>query len=244
MIKTFGISDVGMKRKNNEDAYLIERVDIYENGKKRIFYVLVVADGMGGHAAGEVASGMVVERFTAAPLTYLAGKLDGIKKIIEFVNRKVYEKSKKMDKKMGTTLVAAILEGHRGFIFNVGDSRAYLFRNDKLTRITHDHSVIQEMLDKNVITEEEARTHPQRHVITMAVGTKEKVEPDMYPLKFQSGDVLLMCSDGVHDMLTDEEIEKIMIKNKGNLANMGKAIIKGANDHGGKDNITVVLAEL
>ncbi len=244
MMKTFGISDVGKKRKNNEDAYLIERVDIFENGQRRLFYVLAVADGMGGHAAGEVASGMVVERFTAAPLTYLAGKLNGVDKIIEFVNRKVHQRSQEMGKKMGTTLVAAIIEGHRGYVFNVGDSRAYLFRNDVLKRLTKDHSVVQEMLDKKLITEEEAMTHPKRNVITMAVGTKDNVNPDMYPVDFMEGDILLMCTDGVHDLLTDEEIADIIRKNRDNLARIGKGIVNAANDKGGKDNITVVLAEL
>ncbi len=244
MMKTYGISDVGMKRKNNEDAYLIERVDIYENGERRLFYILAVADGMGGHAAGEVASGMAVERLTAAPLTYLAGKLDGVIKIIEFVNKKVHQRSQKMGKKMGTTLVAAIIEGHMGYVFNVGDSRAYLFRNDELTRLTKDHSVVQEMLDRNLITEEEAMTHPQRNVITMAVGTKDEVDPDMYPVQFMTGDILLMCTDGVHDLVSDEEIADIIRKNRDNLAKIGKGIVRAANEKGGKDNITVVLAEL
>jgi protein phosphatase len=199
---------------------------------------------MGGHAAGEVASGMVVERFTAAPLTYLAGKLNGVDKIIEFVNRKVHQRSQEMGKKMGTTLVAAIIEGHRGYVFNVGDSRAYLFRNDVLKRLTKDHSVVQEMLDKKLITEEEAMTHPKRNVITMAVGTKDNVNPDMYPVDFMEGDILLMCTDGVHDLLTDEEIADIIRKNRDNLARIGKGIVNAANDKGGKDNITVVLAEL
>ena len=242
-MKAYGISDIGKKRKNNEDAYLIEKIDIHENGKKREFYVLVVADGMGGHAAGEVASGMVVERFTAAPLTYLAGKLDGIKKIIEFVNKKVHEKSEDLKKKMGTTLVAAIVEENRGFIFNVGDSRGYLFRGGKLQRITKDHSVIQEMLDKQVITEEEAKTHPKRHVITMAVGTKDHIDPDLYPLKLNTGDLLLLCSDGATDMLSDKEIEKIM-KRYTRLSTIGNEIVKQANMKGGKDNITVVVARI
>ncbi len=240
-MRAYGISDIGQKRKNNEDAYLINRVEIYENGKKRVFYVLAVADGMGGHAAGEVASGMAVERLTAAPLTYLAGDVEGIRKIIEFVNKKVHQKSEEMNKKMGTTLVAALIEGTRGYIFNVGDSRAYLFREGKLRRITRDHSVVQELLDRGLITEEEAMTHPDRNVITMAIGTKDHVNPDTYAVTFSRGDILMLCSDGVHDLLSDEEIEGIM-KERTRLSDIAGEIVKRANEKGGKDNITVVLA--
>ncbi len=240
-MRVYGLSDIGRKRKNNEDAYLIDRVDIFEDGKRRVFYVLAVADGMGGHAAGEVASGMTVERLTAAPLTYLAGDVSGVQKIIGFLNKKIHEKSEEMNKKMGTTLVAAIIEDNKGYIFNVGDSRAYLFRNNKLRQITKDHSVVQELLDKGLITKEEARTHPNKNVITMAIGTKESVNPDEFTLYFDPGDVLLLCTDGVHDMLTDEEIEAILKKYE-SLSEIGNEIIKMANEKGGKDNATVVLA--
>ncbi len=242
-MRVYGISDVGRRRRNNEDSYLIDRVEIFEDGKKRVFYVLAVADGMGGHAAGEVASGLAVERLTAAPLTYLAGDVEGIRKIIEFVNKKVHERSEKMNKKMGTTLVAALIEGTTGYIFNVGDSRAYLFRKGKLRRITKDHSVIQELLDKGLITKEEAATHPDRHVITMAIGTKDHVNPDTYTIHFERGDLLMLCSDGVHDMLNDEELEAIMNENT-RLSDIAGEIVKQANEKGGKDNITVVLARI
>ncbi len=241
-MKVYGISNVGRRRKNNEDAYLINRIEIFKDGKKRIFYVLAVADGMGGHDAGEVASGMAVDRMTAAPLTYLEGDVAGIRKIIEFVNKKVHERSMEMGKKMGTTLVAALIEGNNGYIFNVGDSRAYLFRKGKIRQVTKDHSVIQELLDKGLISKEEAKTHPDRHVITMAIGTKESVNPDTYTLYFDKGDILMLCSDGVTDMLTDEELQEILGSSK-ELNEIGMEIVKKANENGGKDNITVVLAQ-
>ncbi len=240
-IRTYGISDVGQRRRNNEDAYLINRIEVFKDGEKRVFYVLAVADGMGGHEAGEVASGMAVDRLTAAPLTYLAGDVEGIRKIIEFVNKKVHERSQKMGKKMGTTLVAALIEDNKGYIFNVGDSRAYLFRNGKLRQLTKDHSVVQELLDKGLITKEEAKTHPDRHVITMAIGTKDQVHPDTYSIYFDKGDILLLCSDGVTDMVSDEELEEILTNNT-RLSTIGGEIVKRANANGGKDNITVVLA--
>ena len=239
----YGASDIGKRRRNNEDAYLINRVDIFEDGKRRVFYVLAVADGMGGHAAGEVASGMTVERLTAAPLTYLAGDVSGVQKIIEFLNRKIHDKSEDMQKKMGTTLVAAIIEGNQGYVFNVGDSRAYLYRKNKIYRITKDHSVIQELLDKGLITKEEAKTHPDRHVITMAIGTKDEVNPDTKRIQFDPGDVLMLCSDGVHDMLTDDEIAEILGKHE-RVTDMVHGIIDAANERGGKDNITVVIARI
>ncbi len=240
-MRVYGISDVGQRRRNNEDAYLINRIEIFKDGKKRVFHVLAVADGMGGHEAGEVASGMAVDRLTAAPLTYLAGDIEGIRKIIEFVNKKVHERSQKMGKKMGTTLVAALIEENKGYIFNVGDSRAYLFRKGKLRQVTKDHSVVQELLDKGLITKEEAATHPDRHVITMAIGTKDHVAPDTYSVQFDKGDILLLCSDGVTDMVSDEELEEI-ITNNTRVSSIGGEIVKRANQNGGKDNITAVIA--
>ena len=239
-MKIFGLSDIGKKRKNNEDSYLIERIEMYTDGKKKMLYVLGVADGMGGHQNGEVASRMVVERLSTLPFTYTSGGPSSIKKLIEYMNKKIYEENKEKEKNMGTTLVGAILdENYMGYLFNVGDSRAYLYRKGNLLRLTKDHSVVQEMIDKGEITEEEAMTHPERHKITMAVGTRDSVSPDVFNVEFMRGDILLLCTDGVHDMLDDDEIKEI-IKSNSKISELPTDIVNAANEKGGEDNITVI----
>ena len=241
-MKVFGLSDVGKKRRNNEDSYLIEKIELYADGKKRMLYVLGVADGMGGHKSGEVASKIVVERLSTLPFTYVYGGPISIRKLIEYINRKIYDENMVTEKNMGTTLVGVILdENHIGYIFNVGDSRAYLYRKGNLLRLTKDHSVVQEMIDRGEITEKEAANHPDRHKITMAIGTKESVSPDIYNVEFMPGDILLLCTDGVHDMLGDMEIRDIIMKNK-KFNELASEIVSAANEKGGEDNITVITA--
>ena len=242
-MKAYGISDVGRVRRNNEDAYIINNVEIYRDGKRRVIHVLAVADGMGGHEAGEVASKMVVENLGAAPMVFVQDGLKGLRGIIRFINKKVREESKRREKKMGTTLVGAVIENYQATIFNIGDSRAYLFRHGSLHRITRDHSLVQNKIDSGEITEEEALKDEDRHKITMAIGLREEVKPDFYSLKLTEGDLLLLCTDGLHDMLKDDEIEEI-IKKYGRLSDIAGELVKRANEKGGKDNVTVIVARI
>ncbi len=242
-MKAYGISDVGRKRKNNEDAYIINNVEIYREGKKKVIHLLAVADGMGGHEAGEVASKMTVEKLGATPMVFVEEGKKGLNGLIHFINRKVHEESKRRGKKMGTTLVGAVIEDYMATIFNVGDSRAYLFRHGSLRRITRDHSVVQQKIESGEITEEEARRDKDRHRITMAVGLQEDLNPDFYSLELNEGDILLFCTDGLHDMLNDKEIEEIAKKYE-KLSDIVGELVKRANEKGGIDNITIVVARI
>ncbi len=240
-MRIYAISDIGQKRKNNEDGYLVQSTEFYVEGHTKKIYVLAVADGMGGHEAGEIASAMAIERIATAPFLYFRGGTDAVVNLIHFINRKILEKSREMNKKMGTTLVLGIIDDYNAHFFNVGDSRAYLYRyREGLKRITKDHSVVQELIDKGEITEEESMTHPERNKITMALGTKEHIKPDVYSVSLNKGDILLMCSDGVHDLIKDEELENIIAKTD-KLAEIPSKIVALANERGGKDNITVIV---
>ncbi len=241
-MKISGMSDIGKKRRNNEDSYLIEKIEMYADGKRKFLHVLGVADGMGGHKSGEIASKMVVERLSTLPFTYVYGGPISIRKLIEYINKKIYEENMVREKNMGTTLVGVIVdENYSGYIFNIGDSRAYLYRKGNLLRLTKDHSLVQEMIDRGEITEEEAMNHPERHKITMAIGTKENVNPDIYNVEFMPGDILLLCTDGVHDMLDDTEIKNIITRNK-KFNELVSEIVSAANEKGGEDNITAIVA--
>ncbi len=242
-MKVYGISDVGQKRKNNEDAYLINSIELYRLGAKKVIWVLAVADGMGGHEAGEIASKIAVEKLSASPMIFVQAGDEGIRKLINFINMKVREESKRRGKKMGTTLVGAVIEDFNMLIFNIGDSRAYLFRHNELKRLTRDHSVVQNKIDTGEITEKEARTDKDRHKITMALGLKEQIKPDFYHVELTEGDILLLCTDGLHDMLEDTEIEGVM-KKYGKLSDIAGELVKEANEKGGDDNITVVVARI
>ena len=242
-MKVYGISDLGRMRRNNEDAYIINNVELYREGKKKIIHLLAVADGMGGHEAGEIASKIAVEKLSAAPMVFARGEVNALKALIQFINRKVYDESTRRGKKMGTTLVGAIIEEYKATIFNVGDSRAYLFRNNSLSRVTRDHSVVQDKIEAGKITEDEARKDKDRHKITMAIGLQENLNPDFYHLELNEGDILLFCSDGLHDMLKDIEIEAV-IKKYGKLSDIAGELVKMANEKGGTDNITVVVARI
>ena len=242
-MKAYGISDVGRKRKNNEDAYIINNVEIYRNRKRKVIHILAVADGMGGHEAGEIASKIAVEKLSASPMVFIQEGEKGLGGLIRFINRKVHDESTRRGEKMGTTLVGAVIEEYKATIFNVGDSRAYLFRQNSLSRITRDHSIIQEKIDSGEITEEEARIDKDRHKITMAIGLKNDVNPDFYRLELNEGDIILLCTDGLHDMLNDHQIEEI-IKKYEKLSDIAGELVKKANESGGNDNITIVVARI
>ena len=228
-------TDVGRKRRKNEDALVAKRLDD--------IYLLAVADGLGGHASGEVASKIAlieVEEFLKARL----GK-ENIKEATEAAiskaNSEIYLLSRENPaySNMGTTLVMAVVSENNALIANVGDSRAYLI-GEEIKRITRDHSLVQELLDKKLITEEEAFKHPQKNIVTKILGIEGEVKPDFCDIELD--DVLLLCTDGLTGSLRDEDIREIVVNSK-DLSEACTKLIDSAKKKGGEDNITVILAK-
>lgn len=237
-----GMTDPGRIRTVNEDNFII----LPEYG------LYIVADGMGGHEAGDVASRTTIksaEQYMAyisnpAEATFPDGlssemlREPPLRGIVHFANMRIHRQA--AGRVMGTTLVAAHFSDDGLMIANVGDSRAYLWREQELTLLTEDHSFVYELFKAGEITREEMRTHPQRNVITRAIGTSDEVEPNLYKINIVSGDMLLLCSDGLTSMATDEEIART-IRLEQDIAGLGNSLVALANQAGGRDNITVVL---
>ena len=241
MIETFGLSDVGCIRELNEDCFCIHGFD---EGTSKGFCIL--ADGMGGHNAGEVASQNAV-KFIAEEMQKLLNDKDETEipgrlcRAVEGANEKVYRMSteNKIHSGMGTTVVAAFICEGVAYVANVGDSRAYAIRSDEIAQITTDHSVVSELVMSGTITREEARVHPQKNIITRAIGTDSKVKVDRFEYDYSRGDVLLMCSDGLSGMLDDNEICEI-VKAGRNSEETVCRLVDSAKENGGLDNITVI----
>ncbi len=251
-IDAFGLTDVGKKRKHNEDAYALDPAEGF----------FVVADGMGGHAAGEVAAKITVEtigEFIAAtrqkeeatwPFKYnheLHFNSNRLAVAIEKANERVMAAvaAQPWLKGMGTTVVAGLLNEKILSLAHVGDSRAYLFRDGELLRLTDDHSWVHEQVAAGILTEEEAKTHPLKNVVTRALGGGPSVSPDLREMEFRKGDGFLFCSDGLTTMLSDEEIRDSVAANKDEDAEaLCQSLVDLANDKGGVDNITVVFVRI
>ncbi len=227
------LSDTGRKRRHNEDAFVCEPP------------LFAIADGMGGAQAGEVASGLA-----AAALQEHAGEPgsseERVVSLIQEANRRVYERSREDAalSGMGTTLTLALVGDARVTIGHVGDSRAYMIRDGVLEQITEDHSLVAELTRAGKLSEEEAETHPQRSVITRALGTDPDVDVDAFTVDTRDGDVFMLCSDGLTSMVEDKAILEIVEKRQGNLEKAARTLIKAANRSGGEDNITVLLFEI
>ena len=243
-MKAVGMSDIGKCRKNNEDAYYISAGD---DPAENLY---LVADGMGGLNAGEVASSSAIEAFLAhfwKEMKHAESEdvLDLLTGAMAVANLEVYKKSNSAREyaEMGTTLVAAAIREDKVYVAHVGDSRAYLFRKREMLPLTTDHSYVMELVKLGNITKEEAATHPKRNVITRAVGIKESVEVDtnIHPLK--KGDMVLLCSDGLSGMLKDEEMAKILNK-RTTLEKKAAILVEEANKKGGHDNISLILVEI
>jgi serine/threonine protein phosphatase PrpC len=229
-------TDVGRMRKNNEDSYLSAKP------------VAAVADGMGGHSAGEVASAIAIEELAAlgerGPWENETAATDDLKAAILRANRRIREMAAS-DRKlngMGTTLVALLEDGDMVHVANVGDSRGYLLRQGELSQVTVDHSLVQELVDDGRLSPEDAERHPQRSVITRALGIDPEVEFDLFTYKLQVGDRLLLCSDGLSDVVEPAQIRNVLLR----LPNAQKAarqLVTVANEQGGPDNITVIVVD-
>lgn len=239
-MKFYAITDIGRKRELNEDY-------IYTSGQPigALPNLFIVADGMGGHKAGDYASMHTVDRFVEVirELGEEHGVQDAINEAVTAANAYIYQRSRENSNLsgMGTTLVLATCIGNEAIVANIGDSRLYLV-NGAMTQITRDHSLVEEMVTLGGIDREMARNHPDKNIITRAVGVKEKVAADFFEVDLTKGDKLLLCSDGLTNMLRDEEIYQIIQDNK-ELEQAAKALIDAANENGGRDNIAVVLVE-
>jgi PPM family protein phosphatase len=225
-----GLTQVGHVRHNNEDSYLI-RGDLF-----------MIADGMGGAAAGEVASAMCTEAFAEIDLIRSRGD-DALRGAVTTANGRIHERAASDPDAagMGTTVTAALVERDGRIAFaNVGDSRAYLLRDGSLQRLTQDHSVVAELVATGQISEQEAGTHPQRNVVTRVLGAEASVEVDTFWLQAHAGDLILLCSDGLTDMASEDELAKVMA-GEGDCATLARELVRAALAGGGEDNVTVVL---
>ncbi|OFV87919.1 MAG: hypothetical protein A2V74_08795 [Acidobacteria bacterium RBG_16_70_10] len=242
------LSDIGRKRKGNEDSYSL-------NPEQELF---VVADGMGGHAAGEVASRMAVDAINefvtisggSEEITWPFGLDDSIsydgnrlKTAIRHANRRLLEATRERSdyEGMATTVAAVLVDGQTANIAHVGDSRIYLWRDGAMTLLTTDHSWVNEQIQSGVISPEQARSHPLRNVVTRALGGRADLAVDVQSRPVGPGDVLLLCSDGLTTMVGDEDIARLLGESGGDLGLAARALVDAANEHGGEDNITVVL---
>lgn len=234
-----GDTHVGQKRRNNQDAYLAESLDAKQ--------LLLVCDGMGGEQGGEQASGLAIEAVTAMLRRDLKGVSDeqGIRRVLECAgaaaNSVVFDAAQADSalSGMGTTLVGAVVLPNGAHFIHAGDSRAYLLRNDLLTQLTVDHTVVQMLLDRGEISPQEAKSHPQRHYITRAVGVAPQLSYDIFSVDLLLGDTILLCSDGLYNYMSHEDIcalTAIAVK-----CRSVAPLIARANENGGGDNITAAI---
>ena len=238
-------SDIGLVRQGNEDNLYVAGNDLDLEGEG----VLVgVADGMGGHNAGEVASQVAVETLTSfyqVKLPELSPE-ERLAETIRRANDRILELSNNnMDLQgLGTTLTALLLKGSEAFVGHVGDCRIYLWRKGELLQITNDHSLVQEAVREGILTPEQARVHPQRNIITRALGTQESLDVDTMKLDIQPGDIFMLSSDGLHGLMEDNEIEEIIRLGNGSTEQITEELIHTALEEGGTDNVTVVLVKV
>lgn len=240
MIRTFSMTDIGRKRKVNQDyAYTSEEpIGNLPN-------VFIVADGMGGHNAGDYASKVTVETLVAQiASSFEKNPVRILGKAIEAANRLIFRKAHENPdlEGMGTTVVAATCMGRFLQVANVGDSRLYVVSREKITQITRDHSLVEEMVRMGGIARDEARNHPDKNIITRAVGVNDTVEVDFFTVELSEGDMVLICSDGLTNMLEDEKICMIL-SGAGDIADKTRELVDAANENGGRDNITVIVID-
>ena len=233
-MKAYPVTHTGLVRKQNEDTVRVSQI---------VEGLYILADGMGGHLAGEIASSMTADVLERA-LKDRQPSTEALRDAIMQANIKVYEKqlSETDMRGMGTTLTVLWEGSDYVYIGHVGDSRAYLLRDGSFRQMTEDHSMVGELLRSGAITEEAARTHPYRNVITQAVGTDEKLQPDVFMIIKNKGDLWLLCSDGLTDMVTDDRIVQALVAHRPGEAVL--QLLQLALEGGGKDNISAMLLEV
>ena len=239
-MNAFAKTDVGIERAVNQD-YVYTKLD----NIGCLPNIFVVADGMGGHKAGDMASRYTVDTLIEL-LKQSAGMdpLDAVDDNIKLVNTLLLKKAGESEEYegMGTTLVVASIFGSTLRVANVGDSRLYVI-GEKIQQITRDHSLVQEMVRMGELDPEQARKHPKKNIITRALGAEKTVDIDFFDLKLEPGDVVLMCSDGLSNMVEDSQLREIISDTSTDLDEKGRILIREANRNGGKDNIAIVLVE-
>ena len=232
-------TDVGSVRENNEDY-----VGVFHN-RSGISFVMV-ADGIGGHLGGDVASEMAVShmgfRFEGANFSEPSDAIKWITKEVEMENKQIIEKSNQYEdlSGTGTTMVCAIFFEEKFIVANIGDSRGYLLRHKELYQLTEDHSVVNELIKRGELTVEDAKNYPQKNMITRSLGISSDADADIAVNDSESGDLLLLCTDGLTNMVSDDEI-KAVLKNSETVEEKGAELIRLANKAGGLDNITTLL---
>jgi serine/threonine protein phosphatase PrpC len=248
-IKAHGQTHVGRQRQHNEDTFLVADDAM----------LFLVADGMGGHAAGEIASRIAVDSISEFilhtkeddgtwPHAYdeqFKRSTNRLMAAVRLANTRVLEAMRKDARLrgMGTTVVACLADGETMSVAHVGDSRAYMVRDGHLKRITNDHSWVFEQVQAGMLTEAEAEKHPLRNVITRALGGALQVNPDASEIELKAGDVFLLCSDGLTGMVPEEEILKVVTGSNGDLQKACQRLIEEANERGGLDNVTAILVK-
>jgi PPM family protein phosphatase len=240
-VKAFALSDVGKRRESNEDSFLVEQ------GQG----LFAVADGMGGHAAGEVASRLAIETLKEASDRDTPGRSLGttdeagnwLRDAVVEANRRIWESIRVHEERrgMGTTVVALLRAGDDAIIGHVGDSRIYLLRGGTLHRMTSDHSWVNEQVKLGLLSDDEAQRHPMRNIVTRALGSRPDVVVDLVTAGVLPGDVFVLCSDGLNTMLTDDEIRELLERHRDDPEAASTALVHGANLRGGEDNVTVVV---
>jgi len=236
ILRAAASTDVGLRRKENEDRYaLCPQLGLY-----------LVADGMGGHSAGQVASELAADTALQAIQTLegaAASLAEKLRYAVAAANRAIFGRAQEQPEYagMGTTLVAFLADQERAALAHVGDSRAYLIRGRRIRQLTDDHSIVGELLRRREISEDAAREHPHRHVLTRALGVRRSVEPDLAELALEPRDVFVLCSDGLTNHVEDHEIAKWVCGNE-ELQETCEQLIDLANSRGGEDNSTVLLA--
>ncbi len=242
LVEVYGLTDVGKRRELNEDSF---KICGFEEDRALGFCVL--ADGMGGHNAGEIASGRAVELISNELMPCMEKKnsetvsLD-IAAAIDFANSEIYDMSIHCSEQagMGTTTVVAYVDGNNVKVANIGDSCAYIVSDKEILKMTVDHSVVEQLIQSGTITREEAKHHPDKNIITRALGTEEYIDADYYEYDAKPGEKILLCSDGLTEMLSDGEIKEI-INDAESIKSAAEILVNSANERGGFDNITVVI---
>lgn len=238
MLTSFSRTDIGSVRKINQDY-------VYTTQEKigNLTNLFIVADGMGGHAAGDYASRTAVNMMVSyIENSFEKNSIKLLTKAVETANEEVFTEAlfNRRLEGMGTTVVAVTFVGRYLQAINVGDSRLYVVSGNTIRQISVDHSLVEEMIRKGGIAREQARNHPDKNIITRAVGVKKTVEPDTYTEELKSGDYVLLCSDGLTNMVTDDEIKDIIVQSD-DVSEAVKQLVEKANENGGRDNISAII---
>ena len=239
-MKTFSITDIGQKRSSNQDYYYTSEMPV-----GNLPNLFIVADGMGGHNAGDYASRFVVKKVRE----YIEGSEESnpvtlMQEAIQNANMLLLEEASRKAELMGmgTTIVVTTVIGRDVYTANVGDSRMYIIDDNGIQQITQDHSLVEEMVRLGQITKEQARIHPDKNIITRAVGAGALAKPDFFESRLKQESIILMCSDGLTNMVEDALIREIVTEDK-SIEERALLLVRAANDHGGKDNIAVIIIE-